>query len=62
MHLMDGVTLGGNYKNTQRVQLGRQNMGEHWLLVRTDQGWRDSVRTTAHDWMIGTLPEEMIAG
>jgi hypothetical protein len=38
MHLMDGVTLGSNYKKTQRVQLGRQNMGEHWLLVRTDQG------------------------
>ena len=31
-------------------------------LVRTDQGWRVSVRTTAHDWMISTLPEEMIAG
>ncbi len=38
MHLMDGVTLGANYKKTQRVQLGRQNLGEHWLLVRVDQG------------------------
>jgi hypothetical protein len=38
MHLMDGVELGANYKKTQRVQLGRQNQGDHWLLVRTDQG------------------------
>src|SRR5262249_24037357 len=38
IHLMDGVTLGANYKKTQRLQLGRQNKGEHWLLVRVDQG------------------------
>lgn len=38
MHLMDGVELGANYKRTQRIQLGRQNQGTHWLLVRTDQG------------------------
>src|SRR5262249_14287587 len=38
IHLMDGVVLGANYKKTQRVQLGRQNLGEHWLLVRVDQG------------------------
>lgn len=38
MHLMDGVELGPAYKKTQRIQLGRQNMGTHWLLCRTDQG------------------------
>lgn len=38
MHLMDGVTLGASYKKTQRIQLGRQNNGTHWLLCRTDQG------------------------
>jgi len=38
MHLMDGVHLGPDYKKTQRIQLGRQNMGTHWLLCRTDQG------------------------
>lgn len=38
MHLMDGVELGTAYKKTQRIQLGRQNMGTHWLLCRTDQG------------------------
>lgn len=38
MHLMDGVTLVATYKKTQRLQLGRQNMGTHWLLVRVDQG------------------------
>lgn len=38
IHLMDGVTLDANYKKTQRIQLGRQNLGEHWLLVRVDQG------------------------
>lgn len=38
MHLMDGVTLGATYKKSQRVQLGRQNNGNHWKLVRTDQG------------------------
>jgi hypothetical protein len=31
-------------------------------LVRTDDGWRISMRTTAQDWMIGTLPEEMTSG
>jgi hypothetical protein len=31
-------------------------------LVRTDHGWRITLRTTAQDWMIGTLPEEMTAG
>ena len=38
IHLMDGVVLGANYKKTQRIQLGRQNLGDHWLLVRVDQG------------------------
>lgn len=38
IHLMDGVKLGAEYKKTQRIQLGRQNMGDHWLLVRVDQG------------------------
>jgi len=38
IHFMDGVELGENYKKTQRLQLGRQNMGTHWLLVRVDQG------------------------
>jgi len=38
LHLMDDIVLGANYKKTQRVQLGRQNQGEHWKLVRTDQG------------------------
>jgi SnoaL-like domain len=31
-------------------------------LVRTDEEWRITLRTTAQDWMIGTLPEEMTAG
>jgi hypothetical protein len=31
-------------------------------LVRTDDGWRITLRSTAQDWMIGTLPEEMTAG
>ncbi len=38
IHLMDGITLGATYKKTQRIQMGRQNMGTHWLLVRVDQG------------------------
>jgi hypothetical protein len=31
-------------------------------LVRTTDGWRVTKRTTAQDWMIGTLPEEMTEG
>jgi hypothetical protein len=30
-------------------------------LVRTDAGWRIAVRTTAQDWMSGTLPPELAA-
>jgi hypothetical protein len=31
-------------------------------LVRTEDGWRVTMRVTAQDWMIGSLPDEMIAG
>jgi hypothetical protein len=30
-------------------------------LVRTDDGWRIEMRTTAQDWMIGTLPADLTA-
>ncbi len=38
VHLMEGVQLEGNYKKTQRIQLGRQNNDTHWFLGRVDQG------------------------
>jgi hypothetical protein len=31
-------------------------------LVRTDDGWRITTRTTAQDWMIGSLPDELTSG
>ena len=39
IHFMDGIVpAGGKFKSTQRLQLGRQNKGEHWMLIRVDQG------------------------
>ena len=29
-------------------------------LVRTDDGWRLAHRTTAQEWMLGTLPDELV--
>lgn len=37
LHLMDGIGEG-YYKNFQRIQIGRQNMGANWFLGRVDQG------------------------
>ena len=38
IHLMDGVEVGPDYKKTQRIQLGRQNMVKTWYLGRVDRG------------------------
>jgi hypothetical protein len=39
IHFMDGIVPAlQNFKSTQRLQLGRQNKGDHWMLIRVDQG------------------------
>ena len=38
IHLMDGVELGPDYKKTQRIQMGRQNVAKTWYLGRVDRG------------------------